>query len=130
MVTNYKCSINGPLSSHGKLVSSLLVFTDTYNILFLSRLFITRSYPEAKILEGQIKVITQLETSIGISYSKNLQMEIYSSTLGSRKCVFNQKLLGILKKLQQTLKSCFVQSHFVLTLMRKKQLLLTWNQTT
>lgn len=38
------------------------------------------------ILESHIKVITQLEKSIGTNYSKSLQMEIHSSTVGGRKC--------------------------------------------
>lgn len=51
------------------------------------------------IIESHIKVITQLEKSIGTNYSKSLQMEIHSSTLGGRKCELSTK--DWLKSLRQ-----------------------------
>lgn len=48
--------------------------------------FSKKGLSRSVILESHIKVITRLEKSIGTNYSKSLQMEISSSTLGGRKC--------------------------------------------
>lgn len=57
---------------HGEQINSHLSISDTCSTVSLSRFFITKSHPEANILENHIKVITQLKKAIGTNYSKNL----------------------------------------------------------
>lgn len=65
--------------------------SDVCSSVSLSRLFITRSYPEANILQSHVKVITQLGKSIGTNYSKNVPDGDQFSTLGGRKCEPSRK---------------------------------------